>query len=360
MDRKEQRKRRHSVARSRLETAGHIALALVFAYFAWKTIAGVFTDWPAHLDTVGIDGRLYYRAAVTFVSGGDPWTATTAQTFTNTWPPSGGQIAFDFTGPPPTVLAFVPFVWMPEWLFVPLWMYASIGAAIYTVRRLRLPWYWLLFPPLIQGVSVGNPQIVCLAVLLCASPWVRAIAAPLKAYAVIPMVGERQWRSLAIMSGMVAASVVAFWPLWHQYIVDYSAVQTWLLAVTHGGWSAARDPRLFALTAAALAALAVVDRRAAGWLAVPALWPAAQYFYATFAMPLRSPWLGLLMAIAFTSRGDALVPWGIVVYSAARIALRISSLLTQECDPVKHSIAVRSRVGDYLSIGGDIDASDAG
>jgi len=325
MESKEQRKRfrdRHETALSRLEIAGHVALALLFAYFAWQMTAGTFANWPAHLDTVGIDGRLYYRAAATFAAGGDPWTATTAQTFTNTWPPSGGMIAFNFTGPPPTVLAFVPFVLIPEWLFVPLWLYATVGAALYIVRRLRLPWYWLLFPPLVQGVQVANPQIVCLALLLCASPWLRALAAPMKAYAVIPMVSERQWRALAILAIGLAVSVVAFWPLWHQYIIDYSTVQTWLLGVTHGGWSAARDPRLFAITAASLAGLAVVDRRAAGWLAVPALWPAAQYFYATFAMPLRSPWLGLGIAVAIHGY-DAYGPWCIVAYCVARIVMRV-------------------------------------
>jgi hypothetical protein len=43
-------------------------------------------------------------------------------------------------------------------------------------------------------------------------------------------------------------------------------------------------------------------------LAVPALRPAAEYFYATFAMPLRSPWL--MAFLAFPGSATAFfAPW---------------------------------------------------
>src|SRR5450830_1845858 len=191
---------RHPDAFARATTAAHVVLALWFAYWAWQTVAGIFTDCPAHLDTVGIDGRLYYRAAATFVAGGDPWTAASAQTLTNTWPPSSALVHFLFTGPPPTVLAFVPFVWIPEDAFVVGWLGLSVAAAVYTTRRLHLPLWWILFPPLVSGLVVGNPQIVCLALLLSGSTWLQSLAAPMKAYAVIPMVGERQWRALTVLT----------------------------------------------------------------------------------------------------------------------------------------------------------------
>jgi len=299
--------------------AASLALFVWFVYQAWLTVAGVFTDWPFHFDTVGIDGRLYYRAAATWLSGGDPWTAFTTS---NTWPPSGVFVHFLFTGPPPTVLAFVPFVWIPEDAFVVGWLGLSAAAAIYTTRRLGLPLWWVLFPPLINGLAVGNPQIVCLALLLSSSTWARALAAPMKAYAVIPMVGERQWRALAVLTLGVAVSVVIFWPLWQTYAGDYSKVQDWLVGFTGGGYSATRDPRLFAITAAAIGVLLLIDRRAALWLAVPGLWPATQYFYATFAMPLRSPWLVFVLAAAGTPNAS-LVPWCIVAYAGCRMAGRL-------------------------------------
>ena len=111
-----------------------------------------------HLDTVGIDGRLYYRAAQTWLAGGDPWTAYTA---TNTRPPSGQYIHEMFVGPPPTVLAFVPFVWIPETLFVVGWLAVTVAAAVYTIRRLGLPIWWLLFPPLMEGLiaALSSPDV---------------------------------------------------------------------------------------------------------------------------------------------------------------------------------------------------------
>ncbi len=291
------------------------ALPVWFAYFGWLSIAGLFSDFPQHMDTFGIDGRLYYRAAQVWTSGGDPWTAFTT---TNTWPPGALQVHFLFTGLPPTVLAFVPFVWIPEQLFVIGWFALSVAAAIYTLRRLRLPLWWLMFPPLANGLVVANPHIVCLALLLSSSTILRALAAPLKAYAVIPMVAERQWRALTVLALVCGLSVVLFWPLWSQYLADYGNTNSWLLNTTQGGFSATRDPRLFALTAFSVSVLAVLDLRAAGWLAVPALWPASQYFYATFVLPLRSPALAAVLAIS-QHRWDAVIPWAIVAYCGARV-----------------------------------------
>jgi hypothetical protein len=304
-----------------------IGSALLFAWFAywtWQVIGDTFSAWPAHLDVVGTDGRLYFRAAQTWLAGGDPWTAYVAQ---NTWPPSSAYVHFLFTGPPPTVLAFVPFAWMPESIFVVGWLGLTFGAAVYALRRLHLPIWWLMFPPLAQGILVANPHIVCLALLLSGSNVLRALAAPMKAYAVIPMFGERQWRALAILALAGVVSLALFWPLWSQYFADYSQIQNWITEATHGGFSAARDPRLFVVAAIAIGALALIDSRAAGWLAVPALWPASQFFYATFALPLRSPWLAAALAVGST-RASALVPWVIVAYAAVRVLALLVGRLT--------------------------------
>src|ERR1035437_6049323 len=239
--------------------AASAALFGWLAYQAWLSVAGFFIDLPFHLDTVGIDGRVYYRAAATRLARGDPWTAFTTS---NTWPPSSAFVHFLFTGPPPTVLAFVPFVWIPEDAFVVGWLGLSVAAAVYTTRRLHLPLWWMLFPPLVSGLVVGNPQIVCLALLLSGSTWLQSLAAPMKAYAVIPMVGERQWRALTVLTIGVAVSVVVFWPLWQTYAADYSKVQDWLMAFPEGGSSATRDPRLFVITAASIGVLLLLDRRA--------------------------------------------------------------------------------------------------
>jgi hypothetical protein len=302
-----------------LRFAWQAALFCWFAYWTYRAVGDNFL--PNHQETIGIDGRLYYRAAQTWLSGGDPWTAYTQ---TNTWPPGPQLVTFFFTGPPPTVLAFAPFTVFPEALFVPAWLGLTVAAAVYTLRRLSLPIWWLLFPPLAAGIVVGNPQVVCLALLLSGSNVLRALAVPMKAYAVFPLFGEGRWRALAILVIAGGISLVAFWPLWSQYVTDYRAIQDWLVGATHGGFSATRDPRLFAITAAAIVALAVIDRRAAGWLAVPAIWPAAQFYYATFALPVITPVFAAILAVG-SHRPDAVVPWAIVAYSAWRIAARLRS-----------------------------------
>jgi hypothetical protein len=272
-----------------------VLLFIWFAYWGWSSIAGTFTDWPAHLDTVGIDGRLYYRAAAAWLAGRDPWQAYTSS---NTWPPGPVQLHFLFTGPPPTVLAFAPFAWIPEDIFVVGWFLVTVAAAFYTLRRLHLPFWWILFPPMMQGILVANPQVVCLALMLAGSNWLRALAAPMKAYAVIPMAMTRQWRALAILAVACAASVVVFFPLWWRYAGDFASTSKWLVDDTQGGWSAAREPLLWAFAAILIVVLALMNRRDAGWLAVPTLWPATQFFYATFVLPLRSPWLAAALAVS--------------------------------------------------------------
>ena len=155
---------------------------------------------------------------------------------------------------------------------------------------------------MMQGLLVANPQVVCLALMLAGSSWLRALAAPMKAYAVIPMVGMRQWRALAILAVAGVVSVILCWPLWSRYATEFKANSTWLVGATDGGWSAAREPLLWVLAAILLAILAVTNWRDAGWLAVPTLWPASEFFYATFALPLRSPWLAAVLATSNRAR----------------------------------------------------------
>jgi hypothetical protein len=301
--------------RRALRLGAQLGLAAWFAYWAWQTIRFYFESFPYHLDMLGFDARLYLHAAQTWLAGGDPWTAYASQ---HSWAAGAPDAAYYFTGPPPTVLAFVPFSWLSDGVFTVGWMALTIGAAFYTLRRLRLPAWWILFPPLAQAVFVGNPHVVCLALILSGSSVLQSIAPAAKAYAVLPMIGERQWRALGLFAVAGALSVVILWPLWAQYVTDYPQIQAWISRATWGGFSATRDPRLFAVVATALGALWLVDRRAAGWLAVPALWPAAEYFYATFALPLRSPWLAAVLAVPAT-QAAAFVPWTIAGYAVVRL-----------------------------------------
>ena len=236
------------------------------------------------------------------------------------------------------MLAFVPFAWIPETPFVIGWFGLSVAAAVYTLRRLQLPVWWILCPPMMQGLLVANPQVVCLALLLAGSDWLRALAAPMKAYAVIPMVGLRQWRALAILTVAGGASVVIFWPLWAQYAADFRGTSSWLVDATNGGWSASREPLLWVAAAILLVTLAAMNWRDAGWLAVPTLWPASEFFYATFVLPLRSPWL--IAALAMSNRADfPRESQVLVAYLAVRVAREVGERLARR--PLARRLAGR-------------------
>ena len=99
----------------------------------------------------GSDAVIYARGARSFLDGGNPWDASLTV--------SGN--AFHFAGLPPTVLAFVPFARLPEGLVAVAWVAHALVMRILILRRLRLPIWYGLFPPLVLGVYSGNPQIAC-------------------------------------------------------------------------------------------------------------------------------------------------------------------------------------------------------
>ncbi|HTS14252.1 MAG TPA: hypothetical protein VMH24_01190 [Candidatus Sulfotelmatobacter sp.] len=233
----------------------------------------------------GGDAVLYARGARAFLDGGNPWDAVLV----------GSGQSFHFAGLPPTVLAFIPFAGLAEAATAWGWVALSVASALYIVRRLRLPWWYLAFPPLVLGVYAGNPQIALLALLLAgAGP----LGAMLKVYAVVPLAGEGRWRALAVTVGIFGASVLVAPGLWTSWLGQLGAVSATLASEANGGFSAWGQPwPLLLATVVALVVIAWQDRRAAGWLAVPALWPASEYYYATMILPLATPLLAFAMAI---------------------------------------------------------------
>jgi len=233
----------------------------------------------------GGDAVLYARGARAFLDGGDPWNAILV----------GSGQTFHFAGLPPTVLAFIPFAGLSETVTAWGWVGLSIAAAVLIVRRLNLPWWYLAFPPLVLGVYAGNPQIALLALLLVGAGPIGAI---LKVYAVVPMAAEGRWRALALTGAVFAASVAIVPGLWTSWWDQLGSVSATLVGEANGGFSAWAQPwPLLLATVGALLIIAWHDRRAAGWLAVPALWPASEYYYATMILPIATPLLAFAMAI---------------------------------------------------------------
>ncbi|MHB8400014.1 MAG: hypothetical protein ACYDCI_13960 [Candidatus Limnocylindrales bacterium] len=305
-----------SSPRAWIVTLGHATLA---CWFAYQLMVAQNPPWGVFGDAL-----LYHNAAASWIAGGDPWQVAT-------------RSSFHFAGAPPTVLLFAPFAALDGRVFAVAFGLVSIFAGYVIVRELRLPLYWLIFPPLVEGENAANPHIVLLAVLLTTG---RPIAALLKVYAVIPLIGERRWRSLCAVAALTAISVV-LWPgLWGTYIVEFGRVSARLMVESSGGFSATGLAIVPAV--AALAVIARRDLRTAGWLAVPAVWPGSQFFYTTMAMPVMRPWLAVAAAI----RMQGLFPVLVVAMAVIEVGARTTWLP----DPIRRAFILLGPVPPSSSV----------
>jgi hypothetical protein len=168
-------------------------------------------------------------------------------------------------------------------------MLLGLVAAAWLVRRLGLPAWWILFPPLTHAIWNGNPQTLMLALLLVGHPLASAAAVGLKLYGAVPLIARPRHLLVAAIALLVTLPIVP----WQQYLADG-------LAVSHleGAWngSAWRVPILLAPT---LLGLWILRRRGAEWLAVPAVWPQTQFYYVSTALPAvaQRPFLAAALAL---------------------------------------------------------------
>jgi hypothetical protein len=243
----------------------------------------------------GRDFRIYRNAAVELLAGRDPLGA---------FAPWNG-VDWHFAAPPIAAQAFVPFALVPEWFGLAAFAALSIGVLWAALRRLGLPWWWIAFPPVVEGLMPMNPQILVVGLLVVGYAWTSVVAGWLKIYALIPMFATRQFRGVAILALSMVVSVAASPGAWREYITRYGEISGRLMSESQGGLSATLflDPKVLPLgeglvivgiVAALVLLVALRDVRSAGWLAVPLLWPAAEYHYATFALPIArrvSTWI---------------------------------------------------------------------
>jgi hypothetical protein len=238
----------------------------------------------------GFDARLYLRATKAWLDGMDPWIIIEGQRF---------------AAPPPTLIPLAPIALLPEDLGVALLLIAAVVGAIATVRLLHLPWWWLLFPPLIDGAWNANPQTLLVPLILVgAGP----IAAFLKVYSIVPMALTLRWRALAITAALLLLTA-PFLP-WASYISQFSELSQVLATQSDGGLSATAIPWLIPI---AVVALLLCGRERAAWLTVPVLWPSTQWYYSTLAMPALTSVAAALMALQ--------VPGFAVVAAAIAVAV---------------------------------------
>jgi hypothetical protein len=221
----------------------------------------VFDNLRSH-GFLSVDVAVYREAAQRVLSGGDPWAA------------QAGSLAF--AGPPPSLLPYLPTALLPLPVAVVVVTGVLLGAAAWTVRRLELPLWWILFPPVFESVVVGNPDVLVLALLLVRGPGA-GLAAVVKIYALVPLVLQRRWRAIAV--GLAVASLTL--PLWPAFLANLPAVMASLAGQSEGfsAWGTwFMVPTLLALW--------VLRRRDAAWLAVPAIWPHTQIHYGAMSLPV--------------------------------------------------------------------------
>lgn len=272
---------------------------VLFAAFAIATVPTLLAP-----DMFGWDGRLYGDATRVWLSGGNPWTDV-------------GTPVWRFVGSPLTLLAFLPAVPFGD-RFGIVSVIVSVVAGIFIVRRLALPRWWLAYPPLVVSILSGNPTGAMVALVLARHPLANALAVAVKSFAGVPLLGERRWGALVVAAAIAVGSIVVLPELWRAYLTQLPVIAAGLAQNTHYSGTIYAMPPLAVLTAIALVALAVVDPRAAGWLAIPALWPASEYHYGILFLPV-SPVLALVGIVNSAPLWSAAV----VVYSALRVRRHI-------------------------------------
>lgn len=246
--------------------------------FAWAPVIAVFA--VSDIVRLGLidlpnpsfagDGIVYATATRIWLSGGDPWTVTAH--------------AVQFGAPPTSLLPFVPFAWLDPMVTGRLFVGLGLLAAVLGLRLLRLPLWWLAFPPLLESIWQGGLDAF-LPLALAIAP---AMAPVFKIYGLVPLVG----RPRALLGAAAIILVTAPFLPWTTFISDRAAILQNFRQNTIEV-SAAAIPILFVPTAIAILSM--------GWrglyVAVSALLPLNQLQYGSMAVGTLRPVAAIGLAI---------------------------------------------------------------
>lgn len=262
-----------------------VRIVTVYGLPAWFAIESVMGLAQALLDTryIFFDARLYIAATRAWLEGADPWQVHIAGNY--------------FAAPPPMLLPLVPFALLPpEAGYLVLAGLCAVGA-VATIRLLQLPWWWILFPPLVQSVLSGNVQALLVPLILLRLGW---LAALLKIYAAVPVLILGQGRQLLILAVIGVASLGVL--PWGTFLADLDLIGSRLSIQNENGLPTLV---LVALSPLILASLWLVGRDRGAWLAVPAMWPAQQFYYGTLVLPAQSKIAAAIVALPVAGAGTA-------------------------------------------------------
>lgn len=299
--------------------------ALAAWFTAWSLIRVQQLGWTGQswdFSFVGRDFWIYRNAGQAVLEGTDPWLSS------HPW--NGTE--WHFAAPPIAAQLFAPFALLPAPAAFALFTALSVAIAWLGLRAIGLPAWWLLFPPMTEGILAMNPQILLFGLLLVGwqggagrhvqpaigarAGWLaaRAVAVGLKIYGIVPILARREWRALAASGVLVLLSVLLAPALWLHYITSFGDISSRIVRESEGGLSAALLLRpgvfggaipepvpalmagmlIYGLVVALVLLAAVRNVEGAGWIAAPLLWPAAEYHLATMVIPtarLAAIWL---------------------------------------------------------------------
>lgn len=126
-----------------------LGLAALFVILV-LTILPDFLTWY-----FGVDLEISLRAAGRFASGGQPYLASS---FAETIGP-----ALPFLYPPWLLPILVPIAALPRTVVLAVWLAFGLAVAVWTCRRLSIPWvaipFVLAWPPFTEGLVTGNVQL---------------------------------------------------------------------------------------------------------------------------------------------------------------------------------------------------------
>jgi hypothetical protein len=236
-------------------------------------------------DPLGLDAIIYTEAARRLLAGENPWRTE----------------VFDitFAAPPPSLLPYLPVVWLPDVVVGALGVGVALLSAIYAIRKLRLPMWWLLFPPTALGIAAGSSTLPMLALLVRGGVFADAAASIARVYTFLPLAFfPARWRGAGL--GILVIVLTAPFLAWPTYIEERAHVAEILRDQSGGGISATAFPILIPV---AIVALVLLGRRRAAWLIVPALWPNAQLHYSSIAMPVLAEMPLVAFALAAYNPG---------------------------------------------------------
>jgi hypothetical protein len=225
----------------------------------------------------GWDARLYIEASRLWLAGGNPWGFLIDR--------SG------YAAPPPSLIPVAPLTLLPSSIASYVMVAGAALAVVLTIRRLGLPWWWLLFPPLLDAVWSGTLDAYLVLLIVSGQGWLAALA---KISAAVPLVLLGRWRPLFILAAALVLTA-PFLP-WSAFLDALPVVAERFTVQARGGMSATSIPVLIPV---AVLALLLLGRSRAAWLAVPAAWPSTQWYYGVLALPAlpASPFVAAAMAV---------------------------------------------------------------